>query len=239
MRELFIKGGIFMWPLLLCSIIGVGIIIERLITFIRSRTNADEFMIQIVDTLEGNPGSDDKKAMSCALDTSRLNSKSALVSTRHTKIQKAIEICDANSSPISSIIRAGLEKAGKSMRSIERAMEKASVYQISLLERGLVVLATVATISPLLGFLGTVSGMIHSFGVIAASATRDPQGVARGISEALITTAAGLVIAIPIFIAYNFFVNWIGRFTLQMEESAGTLLDSLIEIDVVADVHNS
>jgi biopolymer transport protein ExbB len=217
MRELFVKGGIFMWPLLLCSIVAVGVIIERLITFIRSRANADEFMRQIVDALEGNPNSEDEKA----------------------RIQRALEICDSNSNPISSVIRAGLEKAGKSMRSIERAMEKASVYQISLLERGLVVLATAATISPLLGFLGTVSGMIHSFGVIAASATRDPQGVARGISEALITTAAGLVIAIPIFIAYNFFVNWIGRFALQMEESAGTLLDSLIEIGAVADVHIS
>ena len=216
MRELFIKGGIFMWPLLLCSIIAVGVIIERFITFIRSRTtNADEFMAQIVDTLEGNPGSNDKE----------------------TAIQKAIEICDADISPISIVIRAGLEKAGKSMRSIERAMEKASVYQISLLEKGLVVLATLATISPLIGFVGTVSGMIRSFSVIAESATRDPQGVARGISEALITTAAGLIIAIPIFVAYNFFVNWIGRFTIQMEDSAGTLLDSLTEIDAVADVH--
>ena len=216
MRELFIKGGIFMWPLLLCSIIAVGVIIERFITFIRSRTtNADEFMVRIVDTLEGNPGSNDKE----------------------TAIQKALEICDANISPISIIIRAGLEKAGKSMRSIERAMEKASVYQISLLEKGLVVLATLATISPLIGFVGTVSGMIRSFSVIAESATRDPQGVARGISEALITTAAGLIIAIPIFVAYNFFVNWIGRFTIQMEDSAGTLLDSLTEIDAVADVH--
>jgi len=206
-----------MWPLLLCSIIAVGVIIERFITFIRSKTNADEFMVKIIDAIENNPDSDDKKS----------------------RIQKAIEICDANSSPISSIIRAGLEKAGKSMRSIERAMEKATVYQISLLEKGLAVLATLATISPLLGFLGTVSGMIRSFSVIAASATRDPQGVARGISEALITTAAGLVIAIPIFIAYNFFVNWIGRFTIQMEESTGTLLDSLIEIGAVADVHIS
>jgi len=215
MRELFIKGGIFMWPLLLCSIVAVGFIIERLITFIRSRTNADEFMAQIVEALESNPDSEDEKP----------------------QIQKAIAICDANSNPISSIIRAGLEKAGKSMRSIERAMEKVSVYQISLLEKGLVVLATLATISPLIGFLGTVSGMIRSFSVIAESATRDPQGVARGISEALITTATGLLIAIPIFIAYNFFVNWINRFTVQVEESAGTLLDSLTEIDAVADVH--
>ena len=213
MRELFIKGGPFMWPLLLCSIVAVGVIIERLITFIRSRSNADEFMDQIVDALEGNPGS------------------------RDAQIQEAIEICAANSSPISNIIQAGLEKAGKSMRSIERAMEKVSVYQISLLEKGLVVLATLATISPLIGFLGTVSGMIRSFSVIAESATRDPQGVARGISEALITTATGLLIAIPIFIAYNFFVNWMGRFTAQMEESAGTLLDSLVEIGAVAGVH--
>lgn len=213
MRELFIKGGPFMWPLLLCSIVAIGVIIERLITFIRSRSNADEFMDQIVDALEGNPGS------------------------RDAQIQEAIEICAANSSPISNITQAGLEKAGKSMRSIERAMEKVSIYQISLLEKGLVVLATLATISPLIGFLGTVSGMIRSFSVIAESATRDPQGVARGISEALITTATGLLIAIPIFIAYNFFVNWMGRFTVQMEESAGTLLDSLVEIDAVADVH--
>lgn len=215
MKELFVKGGIFMWPLLVCSIIALGVIIERLIAFIRSRTNVDEFMVQIVDVLEGNPDSDDKEA----------------------RIQKAIEICDANDNPISNIIRAGLEKVGRTTRSIERAMEKASIYQISLLEKGLVILATLATISPLIGFLGTVSGMIRSFSVIAESATRDPQGVARGISEALITTATGLLIAIPIFIAYNFFTNWIARFTMQMEESAGTLVDSLIEIEVVTDAH--
>ena len=215
MQELFIKGGIFMWPLLLCSIVALGVIIERLITFIRSRTDADEFIAQIVNVLEGNPDSGDNQA----------------------RIQKAIEICNRNRSPISIVILAGLEKAGKSMRSVERAMEKASVYQISLLEKGLVVLATLATISPLIGFVGTVSGMIRSFSVIAESATRDPQGVARGISEALITTATGLLIAIPIFIAYNFFVNWIGRFTVQMEDSAGTLLDSLTDIEAVADVY--
>jgi len=196
MRELFIKGGIFMWPLLLCSIIAVGVIIERFITFIRSRTtNADEFMVQIVDTLEGNPGSNNP------LTPFSKGEPFVKGDDKETAIQKAIEICDANISPISIIIRAGLEKAGKSMRSIERAMEKASVYQISLLEKGLVVLATLATISPLIGFVGTVSGMIRSFSVIAESATRDPQGVARGISEALITTAAGLIIAIPIFVA--------------------------------------
>lgn len=215
MKDLFIDGGPFMWPLLICSVIALGVIIERLIAFIRSRTNADEFMIQIVDALEDHPDFDKKE----------------------DRIQSAIEMCEANGSPVSHIIRAGLEKAGKTTRSIERAMEKTSIYQISLLEKGLAILATLATISPLIGFLGTVSGMIKSFSVIAESATRDPQGVARGISEALITTATGLLISIPIFVAYNFFTNWVGQFVMQIEESAGTLVDSLIEIEEVTDVH--
>ncbi len=204
-----------MYPLLACSIIALAIVIERFIAFFRVRSNPEELVDQVVDCLTADP------AMELG-----------------ARVQAATEVCDATTGPIAPIICAGLEKYDKFTSSIDRAMEKTSLRQISLLERGLATLATLATISPLIGFLGTVSGMIRSFSVIAESATREPQKVAQGISEALITTAAGLLIAIPIYIAYNYFVNRIGKMTLEMEESAGTLLDTLVEIGAATPVRS-
>ena len=215
MRELFFKGGVFMYPLLLCSIVALAVVIERLIAFLRMRADSDAMMDQVSERLTGDSGQ-------------------GLTS----RVEGAAEICDATAGPIAPVIRAGLEKYDKTISAIDRAMEKASLRQISILERGLATLATLATISPLIGFLGTVSGMIRSFSVIAESATREPQRVAMGISEALITTAAGLLVAIPIYIAYNYFVNRIGKITLEMEESAGTLLDALADAGAVVQMRS-
>ena len=102
---------------------------------------------------------------------------------------------------------------------------------MSFLERGLVWIATVANIAPMLGFLGTVSGMINAFDSIALAGEIEPTLVASGISEALITTAAGLTIAIPTQAAYNYFVTRIDRFILDMEEASTELVDTLIELE--------
>jgi len=96
---------------------------------------------------------------------------------------------------------------------------------MSKMERGLPVLASIANIAPLLGFLGTVTGMIKSFGVIAKAGLSNPGLVAQGISEALITTASGLIIAIPALAAFNFFTSMIAKSALEMDESTSQLLD--------------
>ena len=110
---------------------------------------------------------------------------------------------------------------------MEKAIETAASIEIALLERGLIWLATVANIAPLLGFLGTVSGMIHAFEAIAAAEEVSAKLVATGIYEALITTAAGLIVAIPVQAAHNYFVSRIDKFVIDIEESGAELIDSL------------
>ena len=200
--EFFKKGGIFMWPLLLCSIIGVVFIIERLWAYHSVKMNTADFTIAI------------KKLISKG------------------DIRGAIKVCENQKSPIAAVIKSGLLKFGKGRDIVENAVATSAVVEASRLERGLSVLATIANIAPLIGFLGTVSGMISSFDVIAKQGLTDPGAVAGGISEALITTASGLTVAIPMLAAYNYFTGKVARFTLEMEESSNILLDILYEIEL-------
>ena len=114
---------------------------------------------------------------------------------------------------------------------IERTIEAASAHELQRLERGLSVLATVSNIAPLLGFLGTVSGMINSFDALARAGLSNPGLVAKGISEALITTATGLAVAIPMLVAYNYFTSRVSKFVLEMETSANVLLETYSEME--------
>jgi biopolymer transport protein ExbB len=102
---------------------------------------------------------------------------------------------------------------------------------MAFLEKGLVVLASISSIAPMLGFLGTVSGMIRAFGEIAAAKNVEASLVAGGIQEALITTASGLIIAIPIQMAHNYFISRVGRFVIDMEEASSILVDTLADME--------
>jgi biopolymer transport protein ExbB len=146
-------------------------------------------------------------------------------------LKGAIEVCDQNPSPISDTLRAGLLRFGKPVGDIEKAMESVALHEISKLERGLWILATVANIAPLFGFLGTVTGMIKSFAVLAEVGLGNPKAVAAGISEALITTAYGLFIALPVQAAYNYFTSRITNFALDMETSSAMLLETFNELE--------
>jgi biopolymer transport protein ExbB len=195
--ELFIKGGTFMWPLLGTSIIGLAVIIERFVTLSRARTDVRKLMKRVLDAL-------------------------------HSKgVDAAAAECERTRGPIAAILHAGLKRAERGTEAVETAIETAGTIETSFLERGLIWLATLATISPLLGFLGTVSGMIRAFNAIAEAEQVNAKLVASGISEALITTAAGLVIAIPMQAFHNFFVSQIDRFIIEMEESTADLVDTL------------
>ena len=132
---------------------------------------------------------------------------------------------------MSSILAAGLDKYGHSNEVIEKAMERAGIIELGVLERGMVVLSTVANVAPVLGFLGTVTGMINAFNAIAEAGEIDPKVVASGISEALITTATGLMIAAPVQAFHNYFATRIDAFIIEIEESAARLMDALIEFE--------
>lgn len=198
--DYFIKGGPVMYPLLLASIIGIAIIIERILTFRKIKINTSDFISSLRDLLH------------------------------KYQITEAITECDKTKSPIASVIKAALLRYNKPEEDIKASIEVAAVYEVGRLERGLTMLATIANIAPLLGFLGTVTGMIKSFGALAKVGLGDPGAVAAGISEALITTAAGLIIAIPIQFAHNFFAAKINSIVKDMETIAGVLLEILKEI---------
>jgi biopolymer transport protein ExbB len=198
--DYYLKGGPTMHPMLLCSIIGLVVIIERAIVLHRVKVNTAQVFGAVRQAL-----------------------------MKHN-LTDAIAVCDAHPSPISDTMRAGLLRYGKATPEIEKAMESVALHEISKLERGLWILATVANVAPLFGFLGTVTGMIKSFGVLAEVGLGNPKAVAGGIAEALITTAYGLSIALPVQAAFNYFTSRVANFALDMETSSAMLVETFNEI---------
>lgn len=195
-------GGPVMWPLLALSIVALAFIIERFFALRRARINVNEFLAKI---------------------------RKALI-VNHS-VREAIKTCEQYRGPVASIMKAGLLKYGQPKEDIEKTIENAALYEMGRLERGLTVLATVANIAPLLGFLGTVTGMINAFDALMEAGLTNPGLVAGGISEALITTAAGLIVAIPVQMAYNYFMTRINRFVRDIETATNMLLETFIEMD--------
>lgn len=189
-----------MIPIIACAIAAFAVALERFFTLRRARINTREFMATIRTVL------------------------------RQNKIAEAIQVCEKTPGPIARILKAGMLKHGRRKRDIREAIEDAGQLEIPRLERYLGVLATVASISPLLGLLGTVAGMIKAFGQIQAKmGVVNPSDLADGIGNALITTAAGLVVAIPTLVLYNYFVAKVENMILDMEISSSELVDLLTE----------
>ena len=145
-------------------------------------------------------------------------------------MKDAIKVCEDYKGPVPSILKAGLLKYGQPKEDVEKTIENAALFEMGRMERNLVWLATIANVSPLLGFFGTVAGMIKSFDALAEAGLSNPGLVAAGISEALITTAAGLAVAIPAQLAYNFFMNKINKFVRDIETSTNMLLETFGEM---------
>jgi len=196
------KGGPVMWPILILSIIGFAVMIERAWVLRKARINVNEFLAKI---------------------------RKALMVNR--SLRDAVKICEQYQGPVASVMKAGLLKHGQPKDDVEKTIENAAMYETTRLERGLGVLATAANIEPMLGFLGTVTGMINSFDALAKSGLSNPGLVAAGISEALITTAAGLIIAIPMQLAYNYFTTRINKFVRDVETSTNMLLETYGEME--------
>lgn len=146
-----------------------------------------------------------------------------------TGIDKAIDVCANTRGPIANVIQAGLTRVDRGIEHVEKAIMGSGTIEMAFLERNLVWLATVVSIAPMLGFLGTVSGMVNAFDSIAQANDISPSLVAGGISEALLTTMFGLIVAIIIQFFHNFFVSRIDRIVADMEESTQEFVELLIE----------
>jgi biopolymer transport protein ExbB len=198
----FRQGGPMMWPLLFFSLIALIAIIERFIVFARAKINVNEFLTKI---------------------------RKALLVNRNVK--EAIKVCEQYQGPVASVMKAGLLRYGHTRDDIEKTIENAALYELDRLEKRLGVLATTANVAPMLGFLGTVVGMIQSFGTLAQAGLSNPGAVAAGIAVALITTAAGLSIAIPAQLGYNYFMSRINGFLRDIETASNMLLETFVEMD--------
>ena len=200
MWSYFDKGGPIMWPLLLLSVLGVTVAVWRWMALRAATQNIPGLLTSLRERL-------------LAYD-----------------VDGAIQVCERHPGPVSNIVRAGLVKFGRPKDEVELSLQDASAHELAILERGLPVLATIAMVAPLLGFLGTVTGMINSFDALASVGLNNPAAVASGISEALITTAAGLMIAIPVQMAYNYFLTRVNGTVRSMESAANLVLEALADI---------
>ncbi len=195
MFDLLIKGGVFIYPIILCSIIALAVFIERLWLLRRKRVIPSEFIRQIEDML------------------------------RKQKISDAIFLCQGDSSSIARIFLAGLKSSGRGMWLVKEAIEERGGREAAILEKHVNILSTIANLTPLLGLLGTVSGMIKTFNVISVQGVGNPAPLAGGIAEALITTASGLCIAIPTLVCYRILKDKAESLIFEMEESSIKIIE--------------
>ena len=195
---LFADGGLMMYPLVVCSLIGLGVIIAKTWTLFVAHRSAVSVIEQVGEAaMEG-------------------------------RLDDAAEAAASTPGPAAAILLAGLRRVRSltlNKGELEQVVSTTGAIELSFLERGLVILATIANVAPLMGFLGTVAGMILAFDSIASAGDVDPATVAGGIKVALLTTAAGLTIAIPVNIGYNYFVSRIDKLIIDMEQSTQKVLN--------------
>jgi biopolymer transport protein ExbB len=204
-----IAGGIFMWPLLVLGVLALGVIIERFRALMMLNTRAEELRTKVRELLEAD------------------------------RVEEALSLCDREQGPVPAILAAGLRKylvarrlgydAAKIEEQVVKGMDDYSIHIVAAMERHLPVLATVSSAAPMIGFLGTVQGMVQSFDDIVAKMgeMNIVQAAAAGIKVSLLTTVLGLVVGIPAFIAFNYFTSIINQFVLDVEESASELIEAV------------
>ena len=215
---LLLDGGIFMWPILLMGILAVGVIIERYRSL--KMLNVDDFKIR-------------EKVQELLYED---------------KVEEALALCDQQSGPVPAVLLAGLRKyyvlrklnydAARTEEQVVKAMDDYSVHIVAGLERHLPVLATISSAAPMLGFLGTVQGMIFAFQRIVEQMgeTNIVEAAASGIMVSLLTTCFGLIVGIPAFVAFNYFTSVINSFVLRVEQSATDLIEGVtIQLAVAGD----
>ena len=196
LKKYFIDGGWqFMSLVLICLILGLAFCIERIITLNIATTNTDKLLAQIDENLKSG------------------------------NVNGAMEVCKSTSGPTASVLYEGLRSAGGGPEAVEKAIVSYGSVQMGLLEKGLVWISLFIAIAPMLGFMGTVIGMIGAFEKIATVGELSPAVVADGIKVALLTTVFGLVTAIILQIFYNYIVSKVDSIVNKMEDASIALVD--------------
>jgi biopolymer transport protein ExbB len=196
----YVRGGVFMHPLLACAIAGAAFIVERIHTLNRARVDTKKLMDRLFQAL------------------------------RIEGVDAGLRVCEETRGPVAAVLHAGLMRANEGPEVVREAAETAGAIEESFLGRRLVVIATVSSIAPMIGFLGTVWGVRNALVAVAAAGQANAAMVAAGIGEALITAIAGLCIAIPCAIAHSYCVGSIDRFVLEMEEASSNLVNEIVRI---------
>ncbi|MBW2031699.1 MAG: MotA/TolQ/ExbB proton channel family protein [Deltaproteobacteria bacterium] len=195
MVDLIVKGGILMYPIIFCSIIALAVFLERIWVLRTKRVIPEEFIGNVEELI------------------------------RKQKISDAIFLCQGEPSSIGKIFLSGLKNAGRGMWLVKEAVEERGGREAAILEKHVGILSTIANLSPLLGLLGTVSGMIKTFNVISVQGVGNPAPLAGGIAEALITTASGLCVAIPTLVCHRIVKDKAEALIFEMEESSIKLIE--------------
>jgi biopolymer transport protein ExbB len=194
-------GGWVMHPITLCSLLSIAAIVYKVGQLRRARTDTGRFLTEI---------------------------RSLLLSG---KMREALEACDRSAGPLAVMVKAGLLRHGRDRVDVEEAMRTAAVGELARLERYLGLLATIVNVAPLLGFFGTVWGMIVAFDVVHEQGLANPGAVAHGISQALYTTAWGLVVAFVTLPFHNWFAAKAAEHARTLEMGAGLVLETFAEMD--------
>lgn len=198
----WVDTGWMRWPLLVCLLIGLVVCAVKFYS-LNTKATKTKKIIKTVDEL-----------------------------LTQRRVREALELTRESDAPAARILYAGLERHDEGTERVAKAIENQGLIEMSKLERGLIVLATVINVAPLLGFLGTVFGMILAFQAIEAAGEVEATLVAGGIKVALLTTAFGLLIAIPVSVFHNYFISKIDTLVIDMEESAQKMVDTLHSIEI-------
>jgi biopolymer transport protein ExbB len=195
--EFLIKGGPVMWPLFVCAILAVAVMIERFIAITKASADNEELLDQVKLLLSQG------------------------------KVADAGRLAEQSTGPVASLVAAGIRSRNLDSDAIERTMEELALRETPMLYKRLGILDTIITIAPLLGLLGTVTGMIKSFHVVGTAGLNNSFGITSGVAEALIATATGLAIAIVTLIGYNYLTEKVKEVIAEMEIRATQLMNIL------------
>lgn len=199
-KEKFIQGGTeFMWPILICLILGLAVAIERIITLNLATTNTKKLLSQIEDALA-------KGGIEAAKNV-----------TKNTR------------GPVASIFTQGLMRSSEGIDMVEKSIVSYGGVEMARLERGLIWISLFISLGPMLGFFGTVIGMVQAFDAIEAAGDISPQVVAGGMKVALITTVGGLIVGMVLQVFYNYLVSKIDSLVNSMEDASISLVDILVK----------
>ncbi len=195
----FVDGGWAMWPILAVLIYGLAYAIWKFISLMYAKVNLNKFLAEILPLI------------------------------KEKKIKEAAEKAQKTRGPVAAVVYAGLIKADRGIEAVEKNMENAAMIEMSYLEKGFVEMTSTITLAPMLGFLGTVDGMIVAFDAIAKARSVDATIVADGIKIALITTKYGLISAIPVQLFYNIFTTMVDGIVIDMQRASEKVTEALIE----------